>query len=277
MRIGIFYTVLFCFASFALQANSFDDAVGARASALGNHTAALSDVFSVRNNQAGIGFLKKYALGITAKNKFLVKELSQADAAVVLPAKSGVFGVGVHYSGTSLFNESKIGIAFAKSFGERFSFGLQFDYLNFRISGYGSKNFFTFEAGVQYFIVPEKLLAGAHINNPLRLTLNEETDEKLATVMRFGLNYSPSKKVSVLAEVEKDLDFAPVFKAGVEYHVAEKFSLRGGFNANPFQAAFGIGLHLKNLTIDAASLFHPQLGVSPHISFAYAFGKKQKK
>ncbi|MDZ4844662.1 MAG: hypothetical protein SH857_03830 [Chitinophagales bacterium] len=273
-----YFIILFTAFSFlcpSILAGSFDDAVGARSSALGNHTSAISDVFSVSNNQAGIGFLKKYTFGISAKNKFLVKELSLMDAAAVLPTKTGVFGLGVHYSGTSLFSESKIGIAFAKSFGDRFSFGLQFDYLNFRISEYGSKNLFTFEAGVQYFLVPEKLLAGAHINNPLRLTLDEETDEKLPTVMRFGLNYSPSKKVSVLAEVEKDLDYAPVFKAGVEYRVVEKLALRGGFNANPFQAAFGIGLYLKNLTIDAASLFHPQLGVSPHLSLTYAFARKQ--
>lgn len=271
----LFFIILLCSGAFAANAYSFDDAVGARASALGNHAAAVSDVFSAQNNQAGIGFLKKYAFGISAKSKFLVKELTLMDAAVALPTKTGVFGLSVHYAGTSLFSESKVGITFAKSFGDRFSFGLQFDYLNFRISEYGSKNLFTFEAGVQYFLVPEKLLAGAHVNNPLRLTLDEETDEKLPTVMRFVLNYSPSKKVSVLAEVEKDLDYAPVFKAGVEYRVVEKFSLRGGFNANPFQAAFGIGLHLKNLTIDAASLFHPQLGVSPHLSLTYAFARKQ--
>lgn len=273
MRWKIIFIITVCCAT--AHANSFDDAAGARSSALGNHTSALSDVFSASNNQAGIGFLKKYAFGISAKNKFLVKELTLMNAAAVLPTKTGVFGLSVHHAGTSLYSESKIGIAFAKSFGERFSFGLQFDYLNFRISEYGSKNLFTFEAGVQYFLIPEKLLAGAHINNPLRLTLDEETDEKLPTVMRFGLNYSPSKKVSVLAEIEKDLDFAPVYKAGVEYRVVEKFSLRGGFNANPFQGAFGFGLNLKNLTIDVASLFHPQLGVSPHVSIAYAFARKQ--
>ncbi len=197
------------------------------------------------------------------------------DGVGVFPTKTGVFGLGIYYSGTTLFSERKIGVAFAKSFGDRFSFGLQFDYLNVSISEYGNKNLFTFEAGLQYFLLAEKLVVGAHVNNPLRLTIDEETDEKLPTVMRFGLNYSPSKKVSVLAEIEKDLNYAPVYKAGVEYRIVEKFSLRGGFNANPFQGAFGIGLNLKNLTIDVASLFHPQLGVSPHVSIAYAFSRKQ--
>lgn len=275
MRLFLILSASFCFVIHPAFAGSFDDAVGARASALGNHTSAISDVFSVSNNQAGIGFLNQFAFGVSARNKFLVKELTVADAAGVFPTKSGVFGLGIHYSGTNLFSERKVGIAFAKSFAERFSFGLQFDYLNISISEYGNKNLFTFEAGLQYYLLPEKLLIGAHVNNPLRLTVDDETDEKLPTVMRFGLNYSPSKKLMLLAEVEKDLDYSPVYKLGIEYRPVEKLSLRGGFNANPFQGAFGIGLNLKKLTIEVASLFHPTLGVSPHLSLAYAFGKKK--
>jgi len=266
----------FCITAHFVRAGSFDDAVGARASALGNHTSALSDVHSVHNNQAGMGFLKKFSFAVSAKNKFLVKELTVMDAAGVLPTKTGVFGLGVHYSGTHLFSERKIGAAFAKSFGDRFSFGLQFDYLNISISEYGNKNLFTFETGLQFFLVPEKLLIGAHVNNPLRLTIDDETDEKLPTVMRFGLNYSPSKKVSALVEVEKDIDNDPVYKFGLEYLPVEKLAIRGGFNANPFQGFFGLGLNLKNLAIDAASAFHPVLGASPQISIKYAFGKESK-
>ncbi|HXH20375.1 MAG TPA: hypothetical protein VNJ07_14965 [Chitinophagales bacterium] len=267
---------LFSSTVYFAYAGSFDDAVGARASALGNHTSALSDGFSVHNNQAGIGFLKKFSFGISAKNKFLVKELTVADAAAIFPTKTGVFGLGIHYTGTSPFSERKIGAAFAKNFGNRFSFGLQFDYLNISISEYGSKNLFTFEAGLQFFLVQEKLLIGAHINNPLRLTINEDANEKLPTVMRFGLNYMPSKKVAALAEVEKDIDYAPVYKFGLEYLPVEKLAIRGGVNASPFQGFFGVGLILKNVVIDAASALHPVLGVSPQISIAYAIRKEDK-
>lgn len=276
MKAGTLATLMLCCGiRYAVQAGSFDDACGARAAALGNLTAALADVFSVHNNQAGIGFLKKFSLGFSARNKFLVKELAIADAAGIFPTKTGVFGLGIHYLGTNLFNERKVGVAFAKGFADRFSLGLQFDYLSISISEYGSKNIFTFEAGLQFFLLPEKLLIGAHVNNPLRITLDDETDEKLPTMMRFGLNYSPSKKLSLLAEVEKDLDYDPVYKGAVEYRPVEKLSLRGGFNANPFQGTFGVGVNLKNLTIDAASSFHPVLGVSPGFSIAYAFGKEK--
>lgn len=274
IRIILFLT-LFLSASRLTHAGSFDDVVGARASALGNHTSAFYDVFSVHNNQAGIGFLKKFSFGVAAKNKFLVKELTIADAAGVFPTKTGVFGLGIHYSGTSLFSERKIGVAFAKSFADRFSFGLQFDYLGMSISEYGSNHLFTFEVGLQFFLVPEKLLIGAHVNNPLRITIEDETDEKLPTVMRFGLSYMPSKKVAALVELEKDIDYDPIYKFGLEYLPLDKLALRGGFNANPFQGFFGIGLILKNLTIDAASAFHPALGVSPQLSIAYAIGKKE--
>src|SRR6185436_18571093 len=100
---------------------------------------------------------------------------------------------------------------------DRFSFGLQFYYLNMSISEYGNRNLFTFEVGLQFFLIPQKLLIGAHVNNPLRLTVEEETDEKLPPVMCFGLNYMPSKKVAAIIEIEKDLDYEPVYKFGLEY------------------------------------------------------------
>ena len=275
MTFRILLTSFICSIMGYAHAGSFDDAVGARATALGNNASNLTDVFSVHNNQAGIGFLKKFTFGVAAKNKFLIKELTVADAAGVFPTKTGVFGLGIHHSGTSLFSERKIGIAFAKSFADRFSFGLQFDYLGISISEYGSKNLFTFEVGLQYFIMPEKLLIGAHVNNPLRINIEDETNEKLPTVMRFGLNYMPSKKVSLLAELEKDIDFDPVYKFGLEYLPVDKFALRAGFNANPFQASFGVGVILKNLTIDVASNYHPEVGVSPNLSLTYAFSERK--
>jgi len=256
-------------------ANNFNRVSGARAGALGNNTATLVDVFSVNNNQAGIGFLKDFSFGVSAKNRFIFKELNEINASAIFPTKTGVFGLNVNYYGNKLYSEKKIGAAFGKSFGEKFSVGLQFDYLNISIQEYGNKHFFTFEVGLQYYII-KQLLIGAHINNPLRLTVDEETDEKLPTVMNFGFKYMPSNKLLILFEVEKDIDFKPVFKFGLEYNVVEKFSLRGGFNANPFTGSFGFGVNLKNIEIDAAIIFHPVLGISPQISLTYAFKKKEQ-
>ena len=260
----------------AIYAFKFQSAAGARSTALGSQAAAISDVFSANNNQAGMGFIKDMAFAISAGNSFTLKELNTIHAVGVFPTKTGVFGFTVNYSGLQAYNEKKIGVSFAKSFGEKFSAGLQFDYMNLFIEEIGNKHLFTFEAGLQYYLLPQ-LLLGAHVNNPIRLTIDEETDEKLPTIMRFGLNYMPSKKIALLFEVEKDLDFKPMFKFGIDYRVVDKLSLRGGFNAAPFTGSFGIAAHLKSIEIAVAANIHPVLGVSPNLSLVYVLKKKSKE
>ncbi len=270
------FFLLLCVINSPLLYANFNEPAGARSSGLGNHYTTLSDVFSANNNQAGLGFIKDYSFGISARNRFILSELNRFYAVAALPTKTGTFGLNLSYFGQPSFNEKKIGIGFGKAFGEKFSAGLQFDYLNIAIEEYGQRHLFTFEVGMQYKIL-EELSVGAHLFNPLRLDITEESDEKLPTVMRFGLSYTPSKKIALLAEVDKDLDFQPVYKVGIEYKVIDKLTLRTGFNANPFSAAFGVGLFVKDLVIDVSSTFHPVLGVSPALSLLYVVKKKKEK
>ncbi len=260
--------------TYQTYASGFNEAAGSRAVGVGNHFTTLSDVFSTYNNQAGIGFIKEFSFGIAARNKFILGDLNHFNAAAVFPTKTGTFGLNFSYYGLDIYNEKKVGISFGKSFGEKFSAGLQFDYINIFLDNYGTKHLFTFEVGLQFYILPQ-LLIGAHVNNPLRLDIDEESTEKYPTIMRFGLNYMPSKKVAIMAELEKDLDFSPVYKLGIEYKVIEKFVIRGGFNVNPFSGSLGVGLKLKTLSIDAASAYHPVLGFSPSLSLSYAIRKKK--
>lgn len=255
----------------AVSASGFSSAVGARATALGNHFTTLSDdVFSTGNNQAGIGFIKEFSAGVAAANKFSTAALNTFAATAVLPTKTGSFGLTFMYYGLDVYNEKKAGLAFGKAFGNRFSAGLQFDYIHIDMGHYGSRHLFTFEAGLQFYILPQ-LVIGAHVNNPLRLKIDKEGEDRYPTIMRFGLSYLPSAKVAIRGEVEKDLDFNPVYKLGIEYFVVEKFTLRGGFNAYPFNGFLGVGLKFKTLGIDAVAVYHQALGFSSSLSLSYVF------
>lgn len=257
-----------------VSAGHFSHIVGAKSAALGGQTAAVSDIFSANNNQAGLGFLKDFSFGVTGHKQYVLPGMDFAGAAGLFPTKTGNFGIMLNYYGRKEYNEKKAGLSYSRSFLGKFSFGVQFDYLNMAIEGYGSKNLFTFEVGLQYFVF-KQLMLGAHVFNPIRIKIEGEQDERLATVMQFGLHYIPSKKISILFETEKDLEFKPLFKLGIDYRAIDKLSIRGGFNAKPYTGSFGLALHLKNLDIDAAAVVHPVLGVTPHLSLSYVFKKKQ--
>jgi hypothetical protein len=119
--------------------------------------------------------------------------------------------------------------------------------------------------------VNENLTLAAHVFNPLMVKILKENSERIPAIIRVGAVYSFDKNLLVSAEVEKDTEFDPVFKGGIEYRVVEKIFVRGGFSTNPGLYSFGFGLNLKKLTIDFSSSVHQTLGYSPQISMIYQF------
>jgi hypothetical protein len=152
--------------------------------------------------------------------------------------------------------------------------GVQLDYLTTRIANdYGTAGAPAAELGVIAEPVSH-LRIGVHIFNPTRAKLATYNDERIPTLMRFGALYTFSDKVFLSAEMEKDVDFKPVFRGGIEYHPVKEFYLRAGAASNPGLTSFGFGLELKQFRLDLASTFHSVLGFTPQIGLQYVINKK---
>ncbi len=246
--------------------------VGARSAAVANASLTYKDVWSLWQNQAGIASLKEITTGVYYENRFLLPELALKAFGVVVPVKNvGVFGLSYTGFGYSLYNENKVGLCYAKSYGEVFSFGMQLDYLNTFIGGgYGSRNVLAAEAGLQVKVIPELVLA-AHLYNPTRAKMATTYDERIPSILKVGLAYTFSDKVICSLETEKDIYQEANFKAGVEYHAVKQFYLRCGISTNPVSDAFGFGLDLKTFKLDFSETIYQQLGGSPAISLTYIF------
>jgi hypothetical protein len=260
--------LLFINANYAVNGNVPE---GGRSSAMAGASVALSDFWSLQNNQAGLAFYNRFAAGAYYENRFLTKELSLKSGGVVLPVNSGVFGVKVSYFGYSMYNESKFGLAYARRLGERFAVGVQLDYLLTSFgSDYGNKGVPTFEIGVLSKIT-DKLSLGAHIFNPINAKIAEYGDERIPAAIRIGAAYAFDDKLLATVEVEKETEFDPITKFGLEYRIIEEIYVRGGIASNPGLYAFGFGVNLKNLKLDFSSSVHQVLGFSPQISMTYRF------
>jgi hypothetical protein len=264
------YTLLFSVCSFALIASE-NQLAGARSAGMGNASVTLSDAWSVFHNQAGLARLEKITAGAYYENRFLVPELGVKALALAMPTKSGVFGVSLSQFGFSLYNESKVGVAYSMLLSEKVSGGIQLNYLNTFIGeGYGNRGVFTGEAGVQAEVAPG-LIVGAHIFNPFRVRLAHYANERIPVIMRLGLGYKISEKVLLCAETQKNSDLKPIVRVGMEYHITEQLYLRAGVSTNPSMNTFGAGLNLKNFRFDFSSSIHSVLGYSPQISLTRAF------
>lgn len=244
---------------------------GGRSASLAGASVALSDFWSLQNNQAGLAFYNRFAAGAYYENRFLTKELSLKSGGVVMPVNNGVFGLKVSYFGYAQYNESKFGLAYARRLSERFAVGVQLDYLMTSIGNdYGKKGVATFEIGVLSKI-NDHLSLGAHVFNPINAKLAEYGDERIPAIVRVGASYAFDDKLMATAEVEKETEFDPVARFGLEYRIIEEIYVRGGIASNPGLYAFGFGINLKNLRLDFSSSVHQVLGFSPQISMTYRF------
>lgn len=252
-------------------AGNENNPIGARSSGMGNASVTHTDFWSVHNNQAGMTNLKMLSAGIYFENKYLLKELSLKSAAIVMPTSSGVFGLTMNYFGYSAYNETKIGLAYAKQLGKKLSAGVQLDYLSTRIAeNYGNRNMLTFEVGLLSQI-NDKFSIGVHVFNPVRAKLSEYNDERTATVIKLGASWTFSKKIILCAEAEKDINLDPIYKTGLEYHIIEPIYVRMGIATNPLVNTFGFGMNFNKLKIDFASSVHSVLGYTPQFSLIYNF------
>jgi hypothetical protein len=139
---------------------------------------------------------------------------------------------------------------------------------------YGKSNALSADLGFRVEISKE-LTAAGHVYNLNRAKLNTGTTEYIPTIMRFGLNYSFSKKVFLAAEAQKDLDAPLVIRAGAEYKVIDQLAIRIGVSTNPTLNAFGFGLYLKNFVLDVAASWHQTLGFTPQLGMSYRIAKKE--
>lgn len=246
---------------------------GGRSAGMAHASVTLSDVWSSHHNQAGLAWLNTSEAGVFLQNRFLMKELNYGGFAYAHKLNSGAVALSYSNFGYQLYGESKLGLGYGLKFSNIISGGVQINYHTTRLANnYGKKSGVTAELGMQAFL-NDKLMLAVHLFNPTRTKLNDYNNERMATIMRLGLNYKFSKQVFATFEVEKDIDSRPIFRAGIEYKASEIIYLRGGVGTQPTLASFGVGVKKSNFKLDIAASYHQILGFTPDLSFNYLISK----
>jgi hypothetical protein len=241
---------------------------------LGAYSLSNTDVFSFTANQASLAQLKNASAGVFGERRFLLNELNNYTAAIGLPTQSGNFGLKAGYYGFSDYNETQIGLAYARKLGNKIDIGAQFNYNGIRIAGYGSDAAVSFEIGTVLHVT-DKLHAGVHINNPVGGKFGKDQQEKLASVYTFGIGYEASEKFFVSAEIIKEEDQPVNVNAGLQYKFLSRLLARAGISTSTSAAWFGIGLSLKSFRVDVTTAYHPQLGITPGLMLIFQLNKKE--
>ncbi len=229
---------------------------------LGAYSISQADVFSFTSNQASLAQIKKASAGVYSERRFLLSELNFYSAAVALPTSSGNFGLEAGYFGFSEYNETQLGLAYARKLGSKVDIGVQFDYNSLQIAGYGKSSAINFQIGTLMHL-SEKLHAGFHAYNPVGGKFGNDKQEKLASVYTAGLGYEASDKFFVSAEILKEENKPVTVNGGMQYKFLPQLLARAGISTATSTIYAGIGLQLKSFRLDITTSHHPQLGVTP--------------
>ena len=227
-----------------------------------------NDVFSFTANQAALASLSSLSAGVYGERRFMMDATNLYSAAIAIPTRQGNFGFQADYFGYKSYNESQLGLAYARSLGERLDLGIKFNYYSFRIPAYEQAAAVNFEIGAIAHLTPQ-LHAGINIYNPVGGKLTKSGGEKLGSVYTFGIGYEPGKTFLITAEIVKEEDHPVNVNAAMQYNFEQRFFARLGIssdNASPFA---GAGVYWNSLRLDVSASYHPQLGLSPGIMLIY--------
>jgi hypothetical protein len=232
------------------------------------------DVFSFTHNQAALAQQKTKAVGVFSENRFALKALSNSIVALAIPTKNGNFGLQLNYAGFKNFNESKIGLAYAKTLSKKVDVGIQFNYYNLRVPTYAGASSINVDVGVLYQL-SQKLKAGFQASNFVGSKLNKITNQKLLQRYTFGLGYDVSDNFFVGSAITKEEEKPINIVASLHYQFAQQFFAKAGFNSENTVVFAGLGLGWKNCKLSFSGSFHPQLGLSPGVSFLMNFKREE--
>lgn len=246
---------------------------GARAAGMGQAAVTLQDVWAVSNNVAAMATTKEPQLGVYANNRFGESAFTTVALQAVYPTASyGTYGLSLSRFGDELYSQQHLGAGAAHRIGE-FSLGAKVDVWQVQAKEYGSQKAIALSVGVQGQVLPQ-LYFGAYAFNLNQAKLADFEDERLPTLMKAGLSYRPTARFILAAETEKNIDHDADFKAGAEYEViADKFSLRSGFNSLSGTLTFGAGFKARHLHADYAFGSTSPLGSSHHLSLSYTLSR----
>ena len=242
---------------------------------LGAYSKNRVDAFSFTANQAALAQIKTAAFGVYGEKRFLLSSINLFSVVAVLPTKQGNFGLQADYFGFKNYNESQIGLAYARSLGSKVDIGIKFNYYGFRIPAYGNASAINFEIGAITHL-SEKLHVGIHTYNPVGGKLSNTDDEKLSSIYKFGIGYEASEKFFVSAEIVKEEDQPVNVVAGVEYNFIKQFFLRAGISSETTNSYVGAGISWKNFRLDITGSYHQQLGFTPGLLLIINFNKKEE-
>jgi hypothetical protein len=256
-------------------AQSVSTLIGARQAGMGYASSALADEWSLFNNIGGIGKIKQHSVGFAYEVTPNLIGSNRMAAAWNTTTRWFNASVGAFRFGDNIYSEQVLSTGIGNQFGIT-SLGAKVNYIQYRAEGFGTQSTVSVDFG-GITELTKQLSIGAYITNLTQASLQTRDGDRLPTKLTLGLGITPSEKIFITTEIEKDLDYKPTWRTGLEYAIYKSVFARTGFQFNPSNLFFGLGYKKKNLKVDYAVRFNSLLGTTHQASAVYLISNKEKK
>jgi hypothetical protein len=248
--------------------------MGGRAMGMGYASGVLTDEWSGFNNIGAIAYrTQEPNIGFSYQSVSSLKELGKKSVSMTAPFGKYCAGMGFFRFGDDHFNETRLSLGIGHKI--RFvSLGIQVNYLQMVIEQSGTRGLFYFEAGGVAELLPG-LCIGAVMQNFNRAKISKVTGEELPVRMELTLSYAPQDYVILNIALEDALQTGTTPRAGIEYTIQDKFSIRTGVSLKPVRNYFGLGVRAWRFKLDYAMGTQFHLGFNHQLSMAVLLKRKK--
>jgi hypothetical protein len=236
----------------------------ARAAGIGQISATLSGRDALFANGAGLvldstsGFLAGYT------SLFNLKELNTLQLGGHYNFNNSAVGLAVSRYGTGAHHQHSFSAIVAHRL-DKVSLAVKVGMVQLATEGFSTRRTLVLSAGGITELIPN-LKIGAYAYNLNASVLNEETSDKLPTLLQIGVNWQAVEQLTIYSEVEKELDLDTRLKTGLEYTLRSFLILRTGFSTQPSTTHAGLGMRHRQLIFDYAAQVHRYLGLRHHLT-----------
>jgi len=241
---------------------------GARMAALSGSAITQSDAFAGFHNLSASAKMKGMNGSFYGQMPYGISSIKDGGVAFLKRFGTGVMGVVCQSYGNTEFNRMRINVGYALPLSDKLSASASLGYSSTRImNGYGASSNFWMNAGATYQIRKDWKWA-AIADLPMKSIRNAED---LPAALRLGTTYTFEEQLSLSAQLSSSTSQTSSlsYSFGLEYFPIEVFAFRLGMNTHWQTWSMGVGTRLKGCSLDASATVHPQLGITPQISFTY--------
>ena len=227
-------------------------------------------------NPAPLSEITAPQLFAQVENRYIITELSTKSFSIAYPINHFVSGIAFTHFGFSLYHEMMLGLAFARTFSEKFNIGVQFNYLTAYFLSSNSYHGTVFPQIGLNFPLSKTFQLGFHIFNPFQTNLKSDiTTKRLPAIFSLGYAYNFSENFVWRFQADKEISSNYRFATAFDYHLTDELRFQTGVYGYEYLIpSLGFGYQLNQFTIDLIAELHPLLGLTTLARLKFSFPVK---